>query len=73
LFSKIRHILRKIGARTKGVLIEAMGQALGVISAQDVGGSSVTVDTTHLRRSYERRCQVGFVKVGWLWREPRQR
>jgi transposase len=36
--SKIKHLLRKIGARTKEALIEAMGRALGAISAQDVGG-----------------------------------
>jgi transposase len=36
--SKIKHILRKIGARTKEALIEAMGQALGAVSAQDVRG-----------------------------------
>jgi hypothetical protein len=37
-FSKIKHILRKIGARTKEALIEAMGQALGALSAQDALG-----------------------------------
>jgi transposase len=36
--SKIKHILRKIAARTKEALIEAMGQALGAVSAQDVRG-----------------------------------
>lgn len=37
-FSKIKHIMRKIGARTKEALIEAMGRALGAVSAQDVWG-----------------------------------
>ena len=37
-FSKVKHILRKAGARTKEALIEAMGRALGAISAQDARG-----------------------------------
>jgi len=37
-FSKIKHILRKIRARTKEALIEAMGRALAAVSAQDVWG-----------------------------------
>jgi transposase len=36
--SKIKHILRKIAARTKETLIEAMGRALAAVSAQDVRG-----------------------------------
>ncbi len=36
--SKIKHLLRKIGARTKETLIEAMGQALAAVSVQDVRG-----------------------------------
>ncbi len=36
--SKIKHILRKIGARTKEALIGAMGRALAAVSAEDVGG-----------------------------------
>lgn len=37
-FSKLKHILRRIGARSKEALIEAMGRALGAVSAQDVRG-----------------------------------
>ena len=37
-FSKVKHILRKIGARRKEELIEAMGRALRAVGAQDVGG-----------------------------------
>ena len=37
-FSKVKHILRKIGARTKEALVEAMGRALGAVSARDVQG-----------------------------------
>jgi transposase len=36
--SKIKHLLRNIGARTKEALIEAMGRALAAVSAQDVRG-----------------------------------
>jgi len=36
--SKVKHILRKISARTKEALIEAMGQALGSVSTEDVRG-----------------------------------
>ena len=35
-FAKVKHLLRKIAARTKETLIEAMGRALGVLSAEDV-------------------------------------
>ena len=36
--SKIKHLLRKIGARTKEALIEALGRALAAVSARDVQG-----------------------------------
>lgn len=36
--SKLKHILRRIAARTKGTLIEAMGRALSAVSAQDAQG-----------------------------------
>jgi transposase len=36
--SKVKHILRKVGARTKETLIEAMGLALAAVSDQDVRG-----------------------------------
>jgi len=36
--SKVKHILRKIAARTKEALIEAMCRALAAVSAQDVQG-----------------------------------
>jgi transposase len=37
-FSKVKLILRKIGARGKEALIEAMGRALGAVSIEDVRG-----------------------------------
>jgi transposase len=36
--SKIKQLLRKIAARTKEALIEAMGRALGAVDAQDARG-----------------------------------
>jgi transposase len=42
--SKIKHLLRKIGARTKELLIEAMGWALAAVSAQDVRGFFINCD-----------------------------
>jgi transposase len=36
--SKMKHLLRKIRARTKEALIEAMGRALGAVSAKDARG-----------------------------------
>ncbi len=37
-FSKIKEILRQAGARTKGALVDALGEALSAISAQDARG-----------------------------------
>ncbi len=37
-FSKVKHLLRKIGPRTKGALVDAMGRALGAVSARDAAG-----------------------------------
>jgi transposase len=36
--SKVKHLLRKVGARTKEALIEALGRVLGAVSAQDARG-----------------------------------
>jgi transposase len=36
--SKIKHLLRKVAARTKETLIEALGRALAAVSVQDVRG-----------------------------------
>lgn len=37
-FAKVKHLLRKIGARTKEALVEAMGRALGAVSDEDARG-----------------------------------
>jgi transposase len=37
-FSKVKHILRKLSARGKEALIEAIGRALGTVSTEDVRG-----------------------------------
>jgi transposase len=36
-FSKVKHLLRKIAPRTKKALVEALGLALGAVSAQHTG------------------------------------
>ena len=57
-FSKVKHTLRKIAARTKEVLVEAMGRALDALSGEDARGSSSTAATAPRRSSYERRCEI---------------
>jgi transposase len=37
-FSKVKHILRKLSARGKEALIEAIGRALGTVSTEDMRG-----------------------------------
>ena len=37
-FSKIKGMLHQAGARTKGALIEVLGEALSAVSAQDARG-----------------------------------
>lgn len=37
-FSKVKNILRRIGARTKEMLVEAMSKALDAVSIQDIRG-----------------------------------
>ena len=37
-FWKVKHVLRKLGVRTKEALMEAMGRALGSVSAKDIAG-----------------------------------
>jgi len=37
-FSKIKHLLRKVSARTKEALIGAMGRALAAVGGQDARG-----------------------------------
>jgi len=37
-FSKVKRLLRKVGARTRGSLVEAIGRALSAISSRDARG-----------------------------------
>ena len=37
-FSQIKGFLRKVGARTKDALVEALGMALSAVSAEDAQG-----------------------------------
>jgi transposase len=56
-FSKVKHILRKVAARTKEALIEAMGRALAAVNVEDVRGFFATAATALRRSTYERRCE----------------
>ena len=38
-FSKIKHLVRKVGARTREALVEAMALALAAVTREDVAGS----------------------------------
>jgi transposase len=38
VFSKVKRLLRMIGARTREVLVEAIGEALNAMSARDADG-----------------------------------
>ena len=37
-FSKIKHLVRKEGARVREVLVEAIGRALAAVTAEDAAG-----------------------------------
>jgi transposase len=37
-FSKIKHLVRKVGARTREALVEAMDRALAAVTTEDVAG-----------------------------------
>lgn len=37
-FSKIKALLKKVAARTREALVEAMGEALSAVTSQDTGG-----------------------------------
>jgi|SRR5215208_5632033 transposase len=37
-FSKIKHLVRKVGARTREALVEAMARALAAVTTEDVAG-----------------------------------
>ena len=56
VFSKLKGLLRKAGARTREALIEAMGGALSRRSRPRMpGGSSVTAVTVRWVNCYEKR------------------
>ena len=37
-FSKIKHLVRKVGARMREALVEAMARALAAVTREDVAG-----------------------------------
>jgi transposase len=57
-FAKIKHILRKMCARAKEALIEAMGGHWEPSIRKTYGDSSLTVATASRRSNYERRCEI---------------
>ena len=54
-FAKIKNLLRKAAARTKGALVEAIAAGLSAISAQDARGFFEMPDTV-LQVSYCETC-----------------
>ena len=56
-FSKVKHIIRKIAARTKEALIEAMAEHWRQYASKTCVDSSSIAATALRRSAYERRCQ----------------
>jgi hypothetical protein len=57
-FSKIKTIVRKVGARTREALVEAIARALAAVTSEDVAGSGLLTLATSLRINlYEYRCK----------------
>ena len=54
-FAKVKALLRKVAARSRGALVEAMGAALDAITAQTRTASSGIVATAHRSSPYARR------------------
>ncbi len=56
-FSKIKSLVRKVGARTREALVEAIAEALRAVTAEDaVGWCSRTAATSHRINAHEHRC-----------------
>jgi hypothetical protein len=57
-FSKVKHIVRKVGARTREALVEAIAIAISALTLEDVAGDgSLTAATTHRINTHEHRCE----------------
>ena len=68
-FAKIKNLLRKAAARTKEVLVEAIGAALCRRSAPKTLGASSSMPDTALRVSYcETCCQASGLALRYLFR-----
>ena len=80
-FSKVKGLLRKVRARSREALVEAMGAALSAVSSQDArgffghrlpsGGSITMKRTVTLQRGVRRStmwlaCVVDFLDPGFL-------
>jgi transposase len=63
MFSKVKEMLRAIGARSKEVLITGIGKALDAVGVQDIKGwfqsCGLAVDSNHSRDS-PKHTQYGF-------------
>jgi hypothetical protein len=58
-FSKIKGIVRKIGARTREVLVEAIERALAAVTPEEMRqAGSLTVAMSHKTNLYEPRCKA---------------
>jgi transposase len=55
-FAKIKELLRKVEARSRQALVEAIGKAISAVSANDAQGFSLIVVTSRLCNSYEMCC-----------------
>jgi transposase len=56
-FAKIKSLLRKAAARSKEILVEAIGAALSAVTAADVWAISSMLDTALQVNHCETRCQ----------------
>jgi hypothetical protein len=66
--SKVTRILRNIGTRTKETLIEALGEALGAVSTEDVRGflHSLCVSCTD---AVPMKAAVNYTFAVFLWQK----
>ncbi len=56
-FSKIKRLLRVIGARTKEALVQGIGRVLYMVSVQDAKGFFAHCGYRGIDNNYERRCR----------------
>ncbi len=59
-FSKLKSLLRRAEARTKGALLEAIGWALEAVTSEDAQGWFGHCGTLYGINSFDHRCREGF-------------